>query len=564
MSKILERMPPAFRFRPKELELVEFYLLPRARGQDPYPGVIIEDDAAGSSLPWDLFERHGLGSEDEAYFLVRTSDAKKPGARQDRSCDGGVGSWKIQSSLEKSLRVGGEKISCRKSNLNLHMGKGKNGGSVGWVMHEYTIAAPPCPSLVKICHIAFTGHGKKRKRVPDYQEDCQIGQASSQRARVVATAAGGCSGGMMFDPDSGAVVYASADQVPTQDNILPQSPLLASSNFLSFPSAASANAEQYQELEQQVPTTEEKVMMPQLMVEYASADEERSQLVLTNDIVPQSPRVDISDYLGFPSAAPANAEQYQELEQQVPSTEEQQVMTPQLMVHTSADEERSQLVPTDDIFLLSPLLDISDYLSFPSAATANAEQGQELEQQVPSTAEEHVMMPQLMVYSSADEERSQLLLTNDDIFRQSPLLNSSDSLVFPSAEPGVAEQGQELEQQVPSTEEEQVMVPQLMDQQSSSMAEPEQLSAGELELWSFIGVDVQSSNCAEQEEFRGSIAVDSNTVVPRIGNMEGDHQDQQDFWSLSNVDGVQSNCTVPDMAVGALGGAHWGGYCITC
>uniref|UniRef100_K3Z0R4 NAC domain-containing protein n=1 Tax=Setaria italica TaxID=4555 RepID=K3Z0R4_SETIT len=520
-------MPPAFRFRPKELELVEFYLLPRARGQDPYPGVIIEDDAAGSSLPWDLFERHGLGSEDEAYFLVRTSEAKKPGARQDRSCDGGVGSWKIQSSLEKSLLVGGEKISCRKSNLNLHMGKGKNGGSVGWVMHEYSIAAPPCPSLVKICHIAFTGHGKKRKRVPDYQEDCQIGQALSQRARVVATA---------------------ADQVPTQDDILPQSPLLASSDFLGFPSAASANAEQYQELEQQVPTTdEEKVMMPQLMVEYASADEQRSHLVLTDDSVLQSPYLNISDYLGFPSAAPANAEQYQDLEQQVPSTEEQQVMMPQLMVHTSADEERSQFVPTDDIFLLSPLLDVSDYLGFPSAEPANAEQYQELEQQVPSTAEEDVMMPQLMVYSSADEERSQLVLTNDDIFQQSPLLNSSDSLVFPSAATANAEQGQELEQQVPSTEEEQVMVPQLMEQQPSSMAELEQLNAGEL------GVDVHSSNFAEQEEFLSSIAVDNNRVVPRIGNMAGGHQDQQDFWSLSRAAGVQSNCAVPDMAAGVLG-----------
>jgi hypothetical protein len=24
------------------------------------------------------------------------------------------------------------------------MGKGKDSGSVGWVMHEYTIVAPPC------------------------------------------------------------------------------------------------------------------------------------------------------------------------------------------------------------------------------------------------------------------------------------------------------------------------------------------------------------------------------------------------------------------------------------
>ncbi|XP_066344224.1 NAC domain-containing protein 2-like [Miscanthus floridulus] len=161
--------PPTYRFRPTKRELVEFYLLPRARGQDPFPGVIFEDDAAGSTLPWDLFERHGVGSEDEAYFIVRGSEAKKPGARQDRGCDGGVGTWKMQSSLEKCLRVRGKRIKIHVSNLNLHMGKGKNSGSVGWVMHEYTIAAPPCPSPVKICHIAFSGHGRKRMRVPDGQ-----------------------------------------------------------------------------------------------------------------------------------------------------------------------------------------------------------------------------------------------------------------------------------------------------------------------------------------------------------------------------------------------------------
>jgi len=338
-AEIPDEVPPTFRFRPTQRELIEFYLLPRARGQDPFPGVIIEDDAAGSSLPWDLFERHGLGSEDEAYFLARTGEARKPGARQDRGCDGGVGAWKMQSSAEKGLRVGGERILCRRSNLSLHMGKGKSGGSVGWVMHEYTVAAPPCPSPVKICHIAFTGHGRKRKRVPDGQEDC-AGEHASRRARVEAAAACGCSSGevQMLGPDSVEVVPASAD-------------------------------------------------------------EERSQLVLTGgDIFPQSPLLGSSDFLGFPSTASANAEQYQELEQQVPSTQE---------------------------------------------------------------------------------------------------------------------------------EEEQVMMPQLMVQQSGMV---EQLSAGELEFWSSIGVDVQSTNCTEQE-FWSSNGVDSNSVVPGIGDMAGDNQDQQEFWS---------------------------------
>ena len=265
--------PPTYRFRPTKRELVKFYLLPRARGQDPFPGVIFEDDAAGSSLPWDLFERHGVGSEDEAYFIVRSSEAKKPGARQDRACDGGVGTWKMQSSVEKSLRVRGERIRVHVSNLNLHMGKGKNSGSVGWVMHEYTIAAPPCPSLVKICHIAFSGHGRMRMRVPDGQQVRQ----SSGHARVGATVASGSSAlpcsGAMLDHGSSGVAYASGDEesshlVLIDDDNFRQSPLLGSSDFQGFPSAVS---EQHTGLEAQVPTTEQQdTVAPQLMVQQST------------------------------------------------------------------------------------------------------------------------------------------------------------------------------------------------------------------------------------------------------------------------------------------------------
>ncbi|CAL4888434.1 unnamed protein product [Urochloa decumbens] len=577
-EEILDGIPPAFKFRPTPRELVEFYLLPRARGQDPFPGVIIEDDAAGSSLPRDLFARHGLGSEQEAYFLVRSaSDAKKPGGarRQNRSCGGAAAGacWKMQSSVEKGLLVGGEKILCRKSNLNLHMGKGKDGGSVGWVMHEYTIVSPSCPSQVKICHIAFSGHGRKRKRVPDEQEEeCQSEHASqSQRARLDAAAAGGCSSsGGMLNHDSGTVEYASADDeersqlVLTQD-IFPQSPLVSSSKFLGFPSAASANAEQYQELEQQVPTTEEEQgMMSQSMsqqstvadpeqmcaeeVEFWSAigvDVQSSNFtqqelwslngVDSNGVVPH-----ISDFPGFQSAASTNAEQCQELEQQVLGTKEkEQVMMSQLMGQQSTMAETEQLSAGEVEFWSSIGVDvqstncaeqelwssngvdsngavphISDFLGSPSAASANAEQCQELlEQQVPDAEEQQVLMPQLMGQQSSVPEQ---LCAG------------------------------ELE----------VMMPQLMGEQSSM---PEQLCPGELEFWSSTGVNVQSNNFAEQEFWR-STGFQSNSMVPHIGDMAGDHQD---FWSLSRAD-VQSNCAVPDMTAGALVGAHWGGYCITC
>ncbi|KAG8070472.1 hypothetical protein GUJ93_ZPchr0006g41329 [Zizania palustris] len=51
--------------------------------------------------------------------------------------------------------------------LNFHYGKGRS-GSTGWVMHEYAVVKPPgIGASHRVSHIAFTGHGEKRKRVPD-------------------------------------------------------------------------------------------------------------------------------------------------------------------------------------------------------------------------------------------------------------------------------------------------------------------------------------------------------------------------------------------------------------
>ncbi|KAL6646836.1 hypothetical protein ACP70R_015530 [Stipagrostis hirtigluma subsp. patula] len=183
-------LPPGFRFRPSDEELVELFLLPRARGHPAlYLGVVIDDDTAASARPWELLERHGQADGEGGFFFVRSrnSDAKA-GARQDRHCDGG-GTWRGQKRVYHDLLVDGEKIEWSKNNLSLQLGQGKKSGSSGWVMHEYTITSPPCPSL-KVCHVAFTGHGQKRKRVP---EDDHDDEPTGRRARVAAppSASGG-------------------------------------------------------------------------------------------------------------------------------------------------------------------------------------------------------------------------------------------------------------------------------------------------------------------------------------------------------------------------------------
>ena len=180
-------LPPGVRFDPTGDELVEFYLLPRALGRPPaVPGIIIDDDTATTSAehPWKLLKRHRRTDDSEAYFFERvagstddaTTKGRGAGARQDRSCGGGRWTWVGQKRApDKPLPPRGDgdgdsdHVSWGKYSLNLQEGRRRKGGSTGWVMHEYTVAASPlCPLLpVKLCHVSFTGHGQKRQRVPD-------------------------------------------------------------------------------------------------------------------------------------------------------------------------------------------------------------------------------------------------------------------------------------------------------------------------------------------------------------------------------------------------------------
>ncbi|XP_004954806.1 NAC domain-containing protein 48 [Setaria italica] len=278
-------LPPGVQFRPDDDELVEFYLLPRARGEPaPFPSVtIIDDDAAGITLPWDLLERHGRGGDDEAYFFVRGSadgEARKPGARQERGCGGG-GKWVSQKRhVPDDKRVtAGEKVHWSMHNLNLHMGRG---GSVGWVMHEYVLTDSSFPS-VKICHVSFTGHGKNRKRMPGSAVDGQSESAPMmKRARVAATAtAGGSSssgsaGSTTTTADQDSGVGCTSGPAPqaafTGEGISEWVPELCRDDLQGIPLAASAADAATEQL---VP---EHVMMPMVQESAGMAELEHQYL----------------------------------------------------------------------------------------------------------------------------------------------------------------------------------------------------------------------------------------------------------------------------------------------
>nr|XP_020182522.1 NAC domain-containing protein 71-like [Aegilops tauschii subsp. strangulata] len=161
-----------YKLEPHDDEAVEYYLLRQLLGQElPLEGIILEDDPL-SAPPWELLNKHEL--EDNAFFFAHGQTIDSKGSRNKRTCAGG-GCWEGQKVVvdDKELIVpdSGMEITWKKYQFNFHNDGEK--GSTGWVMHEYSVTAPPdlASSSVRLYRISFSGHGKKRKREPDDHGD---------------------------------------------------------------------------------------------------------------------------------------------------------------------------------------------------------------------------------------------------------------------------------------------------------------------------------------------------------------------------------------------------------
>uniref|UniRef100_A0A0D9YQQ6 NAC domain-containing protein n=1 Tax=Oryza glumipatula TaxID=40148 RepID=A0A0D9YQQ6_9ORYZ len=174
-------LSPGFKFNPSVEQLLCFFLLPYLRHQRLLvDGVVFLDDPA-SAPPWALLHRHGRGGEDEAYFIGPVPAGDGHGGRRQQQVSltvtgGGGGKWikqrteRPRGEEERVVVFGGETFRWEEFSLNFHADERCRSGSTGWVMHEFAVV-PPAGSRVAAthtaCRIAFTGHGQKRKRVPD-------------------------------------------------------------------------------------------------------------------------------------------------------------------------------------------------------------------------------------------------------------------------------------------------------------------------------------------------------------------------------------------------------------
>ncbi|XP_039817260.1 NAC domain-containing protein 21/22-like [Panicum virgatum] len=142
ISMMEARMPPGFRFHPRDDELVLDYLLNKLSGR-AHGGAAIVDVDLNKCEPWDLPEAACVGGKEWYFFNLR--DRKyATGQRTNRATVSGY--WKA-TGKDRAVVAGGEDaavVGMRKT-LVFYRGRAPKGSKTEWVMHEFRLEPPPPP-----------------------------------------------------------------------------------------------------------------------------------------------------------------------------------------------------------------------------------------------------------------------------------------------------------------------------------------------------------------------------------------------------------------------------------
>ncbi|TVU02101.1 hypothetical protein EJB05_52467, partial [Eragrostis curvula] len=144
ISTMEARMPPGFRFHPRDDELVLDYLLHKLSGHGRAPcGVAMVDVDLNKCEPWDLpglYIKHLL--RDRKYTVGdRTNRATRSGYWKATGKDRTVIAGKDESAA----------VGTRKT-LVFYRGRAPKGRKTEWVMHEFRLTAPASQLQIPVTH----------------------------------------------------------------------------------------------------------------------------------------------------------------------------------------------------------------------------------------------------------------------------------------------------------------------------------------------------------------------------------------------------------------------------
>ncbi|QCE15212.1 NAC domain-containing protein 82-like isoform X2 [Vigna unguiculata] len=126
---------PGFRFRPTDVELIEFFLKRKVRGKKIPSGIIAELDLY-KYAPWDLPDKSALQSGDlQWYFFCPQGKKYLSGGRMNRSTEAGY--WKT-TGKDRAVEHKNRVVGMIKT-LVFHTGRAPKGNRTDWVMHEFRL-----------------------------------------------------------------------------------------------------------------------------------------------------------------------------------------------------------------------------------------------------------------------------------------------------------------------------------------------------------------------------------------------------------------------------------------
>ncbi|KAG6469407.1 NAC domain-containing protein 79-like [Zingiber officinale] len=129
----MDRLPPGFRFRPTDEELITHYLA-RKVADAGFRTLVIGEVDLNKYEPWDLPLRAEMGEKEWYFFCVR--GRKYPtGLRTNRATR--TGYWKATGKDNAVYR--GRSLVGMKKTLVFYRGRAPKGEKSNWVMHEYRL-----------------------------------------------------------------------------------------------------------------------------------------------------------------------------------------------------------------------------------------------------------------------------------------------------------------------------------------------------------------------------------------------------------------------------------------
>ncbi|CAO2198601.1 unnamed protein product [Urochloa humidicola] len=144
------KLPPGFRFNPRDEEIITFYLKPKVQ-QRNFTCIPIGEVDLNRTEPSELPGKANIG-ENQWFFFYQKDRKYRSGTRMNRATIGGY--WKATGKDKEIYQATTGVLIGMKKTLVFYTGRAPRGKKTSWVMHEYRLednSKLPHPSSSSTC-----------------------------------------------------------------------------------------------------------------------------------------------------------------------------------------------------------------------------------------------------------------------------------------------------------------------------------------------------------------------------------------------------------------------------